>query len=576
MKLTEKFLFILALAAGSNSFAANAYDFAGNLPVMYITTEGNKPVVDKAVYLDATYYIEGMDSGFESVGSASEQLPLGIKGRGNYTWVGFDKKPYKLKLDKKTDLLGMPKSKHYALLAHVDDPYAYLRNEIGFDLSRRLNLAWTPGTQPVEVVLNGSHIGLYFLTETIRVEKTRVDITEQDDLEQNDENITGGWLLEIDNYDTDPHVSVTEGNGQRIIFTYKSPEELSDKQKNFLQNQMEALNAAIYTADKNDASKLTDMLDLESAAKFYVVQEIMDDCESYHGSCYIYRDRGDDAKWHFGPVWDFGNAYTRDDKNFIYVNPAFNQTWIGELAKFPAFQEEVKRIWSDTAVKFTEDVCGDMDAFVAKISKASEINDRIWPQYAVGELKPRLKNFKSHFINSMKWLGKQWGAEPDIHTPVYLRGMFNSWATTDEFDYLGEGMYEIKGVTLSDQFKIADADWSAIDYGMPENAGQIVLGEPYQLAYRGANIPGIEAENIDILFNLNNATMTVSNHSVGVDNVAAEKRFMVKGRMVSAEGKVTAYGIDGVRVAEGTEFELPAAGMYILTDGEQTLKIAVR
>ena len=80
-------------------------------------------------------------------------------------------------------------------------------------------------------------------------------------------------------------------------------------------------------------------------ARFYIVQEILDNAESFHGSCYMYRDMGNEQKWKFGPVWDFGNTFRRDNGLFIYENPPYGQTWIAEIAKFPRFEEKVKEIW---------------------------------------------------------------------------------------------------------------------------------------------------------------------------------------------------------------------------------------
>ena len=160
-----------------------AASYSGTLPVLYIQTENNKTITSKDYYLNATYYLDAMGlAGYESIGSASEPLAMEIKGRGNYTWRDFNKKPYRLKLADKQPLMGLTKSKHFALMAHADDAQSkkgFMRNQVGFELSRMIGMEWTPATAPVEVVLNGDYIGLYFLTETIRVDKDRVNIVEQ-------------------------------------------------------------------------------------------------------------------------------------------------------------------------------------------------------------------------------------------------------------------------------------------------------------------------------------------------------------------------------------------------------------
>ncbi len=399
-------IFAALFAFAANAFAAT---FSGSLPVMYINTENSTPITSKDYYLNATYYVDnlGLD-GYQSIGSASEPLALKIKGRGNYTFIGFDKKPYRLKLDAKAALLGMKKSKHFALLAHADDDLGFLRNTLGFELSRRMGLDFTPEQRPVEVVLNGDYIGLYFLTETIRVDSDRVKITEQADNETDPDNITGGWLVEIDNYDDDAQVSITEGNGEKIRLTYKSPEALSTEQSNYLVNLATAVDKAIYASDKS-STEWENYIDIDSLAAFYVVQEVMDNAESFHGSCYFHKDRGADTKIIFGPVWDFGNSYHRATNHYIYQDPPFGQTWIGEIAKFPRFQSKVKEVWK----KFITYNYSSLDQFVndfaTQITSAAKADYNRWPNYGNQNMNDRKNSFLSMLHSKVNWLVEQWG-----------------------------------------------------------------------------------------------------------------------------------------------------------------------
>ena len=383
--------------------------YSETLPVMFINTENGAAIVSKETYVNATYYLDNMgDESVEAVGSEDNQLPLEIRGRGNYTWTGFDKKPYRIKLGAKTALLGMKKSKHFALLAHADDQLGFLRNEVGFELSRRMGLAWTPSTRPVEVVLNGEYIGLYFLTETIRVDKDRVNIVEQEDQETDANAITGGWLMEIDNYDEDLQVRIKEGNGAVIRFTYKTPELLSTAQENYLKAQVNAMDDAIYATNKN-STEWEQLIDMETLARFYVVQEIMDNTESFHGSCYMHKDLGADTKWHFGPVWDFGCTYYSSRQEFIYENPPYGQTWIGEIAKFPRFQARVQEIWQWFKGNKYEGLDDYITEFIDKISVASQYNYKKWSKYGNGNISDAKNNFNNKLTSRINWLVKQWG-----------------------------------------------------------------------------------------------------------------------------------------------------------------------
>lgn len=396
------------------AISANAAGPSGSLPVMFIATQNGEPVVSKDDYLAATYYVDPKGvAGVEAVGSAARPDTLQIKGRGNWTWTGFEKKPYRIKLQNKTALLGLKKNKHFALLAHADDWTGWLKNTIGFILSEQLGLQWTPHQQPVEVVLNGDYIGLYMLTEVIRVDKDRVNVVEQ--LDGDNSDVTGGWLVEIDNYREPNCIDFTEPKNefhreQNVMVTPKTPELLSSAQRDYLYAQMTSLNAAIYS---HDSATLTSMLDIDEAARFYLVQELMLDCESYHGSCYLHKQQGTDAKWFFGPVWDFGNAFNRcrwgNPDMPIYVQPEFSQVWIGELSKDRVFQAALAKIWAHWRYYDVSLVSLMVASFVNRIAAAAAADALRWEQYDHSNMRMQQAEVMKYFHQHVEWLTTQWG-----------------------------------------------------------------------------------------------------------------------------------------------------------------------
>lgn len=427
-------------ATGTWVKPGDAMSYSGTLPVMFINTEGAVPITSKDEYVYADYYVDNMGiEGIENVGSQDAPQLMEIRGRGNYTWSDFDKKPYRIKLDQKTPLLGMKRNKHFALLAHPDDKLGFLRNTVGFEISRRLGLAWTPAQQPVEVVLNGDYLGLYMLTEIIRVEPDRVNITEQANYETNRFLITGGWLVEIDNYLEEEQVRTVEGNGNSIWSTYKSPELLSDEQRSYLTGLINTANAAIYVSDKTNNS-WEKYIDPDTLACFYLTQELLDDTESFHGSCYWHKENGDSTKIMFGPVWDFGNAFHRTPNRFIYDQPAFTQTWIGEIAKFPHFQEIVLKHWNRYVRIHHKSMDEFIDDFIGKIYYAAMSDAARWPQYGNPDILNDRDTFKSYFHSKYSWLASQWGEPSDVPGDVNLDGSVNAADVTLLYDILLGGM----------------------------------------------------------------------------------------------------------------------------------------
>ena len=120
--LTPALTVMLAVgASASANDSANDILPTGTLPIVYIVTENGKPIVEKEEKIPAGFWIDPAQSGCAAFGSESNPVPFTVSGRGNYTWSGFDKKPYKVKFNEKQSLFNLPKSKHYALLAHADD-----------------------------------------------------------------------------------------------------------------------------------------------------------------------------------------------------------------------------------------------------------------------------------------------------------------------------------------------------------------------------------------------------------------------------------------------------------------------
>ena len=582
MLLRHRILSLLAAISYALITWGQEVTFSGTQPVMYINTENSTPITSKEEYLQATYYLDPMGcEGIDALGSTDNQLALEIRGRGNWTWNGFDKKPYRIKFASKTAIMGMNKSKHFALMANADDELSGLRNAVGYQLARMLDMPWTPTAKPVEVVLNGEYIGLYFLTETIRVDSDRVNIAEQADNETDPNAITGGWLVEIDNYDTDPHVRITEGNGERIIFTYKTPEELSAEQENFLREQMTAIDAAIYAEDKNSTT-WEEYIDLDLLARFYIVQEILDNAESFHGSCYMYRDMGNEQKWKFGPVWDFGNTFRRDNGLFIYENPPYGQTWIAEIAKFPRFEEKVKEIWLSLREANFDDIYSFIDNYVTTYEAAIQADDRRWPDYGSMNVTKDGTTMKNNIRERADFLAQHWGDAEKKPSQTSYTAYFDPQGTNWEEIYAYSWVYNNTTTILLE-------DWP----GRRINRTTLIDGVEY---YTISFDPGCILDNPMIIFNdghsgvgehqtedlplhnngMYNINGFIGTHLATVTPIYNKRELIVDNRTIRYNGHITLYNMQGFVMAHGEgAITAPSAGIYIVAYNNTATKLSI-
>ena len=326
--------------------------YFSKLPVLYINTDDGEPITSKEEYKSGDLYIQNNTA----VGSAVYDGALSIKGRGNSTW-NWAKKPYRIKLDKKTDLFGMGKNKNWVLLANYLDE-SLLRNTTAFRLSEELGLV-TMSTVWTDVVLNGEYAGNYQLCEQIRVDAGRIEVFDweeeakslasavskaekkkgnaidkdalEDCLTQNmawitgteftfggktytvsdyydvADDLSGGYLFELSN-EYDEFSKFQTKSGLKVMV--KSPEYLASNSDMLqyvrqvwqqFEDAYRAGNGYVQTVDGD--SHYSQFADLDSMVAYWLMLEIMGNNDAYYKSRYAYQDVGGLIK--FGPAWDF-------------------------------------------------------------------------------------------------------------------------------------------------------------------------------------------------------------------------------------------------------------------------------
>ena len=265
-----------------------------------------------------------------------------IRGRGNYTWT-LEKKPYKLKFNAATTVLGMPADTEWALLANHTDK-SMLRNALAMCTSRQLELGWVPRSRFVQLTLNSSFDGLYQMFEHIKTAPHRVDLgtpaTSATDFD-------AGYLLEI-NFRLDETYNFVSG----LNVPYSIKEGNTSDAGSHIQAEVQALEAALAAPDLATNRAYLAKLDVESLVDFYLVQELGKNWDAFNSSSYVQRARGA-SRLSFGPVWDFdliaGNGIAEPegfwiDSTYPY-DAAKNGIYVRKLLGDPAFRKHVVARW---------------------------------------------------------------------------------------------------------------------------------------------------------------------------------------------------------------------------------------
>lgn len=302
------------------------------LPAIYLSTNG-KPIVSKEDYIVGDIRITS-DFGRNVVYQGVTE----VKGRGNSTW-GMPKKPYRIKLDKKAGLLGMPEDKSWALMANYGDQ-SLLRNDVAFEVSRRLELGYTPRQQYVEFFLNGEYMGNYTLTEHIKEGKDRVAIDEDN----------GGFILEEDGYAYSEPVHFVTPKNMPITVKFPDEDDITPEQFDYIKNYVTSFENSLYKVE-GAAADYNQFFDLPSFVNYYLTNEICGNSDMLW-SMRMYKKSNADPKIYVGPVWDFDLAFNSDKRlgdsqEVLMLTKAHEpRAWMNKLMSDPAFKKLVRTRWN--------------------------------------------------------------------------------------------------------------------------------------------------------------------------------------------------------------------------------------
>lgn len=381
------FVLLLSFLLPSAAQMANGQeqDFVqlSNLPTLYINTYDGKAITSKTSYKLATMWrVEG--------DSIAVYDSLQIRGRGNSTW-NLEKKPYRIKFQKKQKFLGKghANARNWTLMAnHVDK--TLLRNALASFIASRLGQTFVPSAAHVDIVLNGTYLGNYQVSDHVDVNKGRVEITEQDGIMAMDDTtgISGGYLLQLDGQaGTDPVYFNTYTTGAAV--SIKSPDEdvINSRQKSYIQNYVNSFEKKLFSSNYKDMEKgYRPLIDSLSMASYFLTVEYCANADGYY-SIYFYKDRYD-PHLYFGPCWDYDIAFNNcfrlgslTEKMMIYSAYGTNQgrRWFFRAYSDPWFQQLSGRIWHRAiADGLMYDALAFVDSVAKHIDESQQLNFRRW------------------------------------------------------------------------------------------------------------------------------------------------------------------------------------------------------
>ena len=383
-----------------------------NIPIVRIDTKG-KPILDKKNYVDGTISISDPEGLYSDV--YEFKADMGIRGRGNSTW-SFPKKPWKVKLDEKASLLGMPADKEWALLANYADR-TLIRNIVAMKLSEICGFSWTPRMRSVEVYLNNEYQGVYTLCEHKKVSKDRVDIDVVGENDNSGDAVTGGYYLEIEEQQDETTCWWTS---MGVPMMFSDPEEPTAQQLAYVKDMFESFEQALWARNWSQTSGYPKYIDVDSFVDYYIVQELTKNIDgNLRKSSFITKERG--KKMEMYHLWDFdltlgncgyfwGNVGNGPENFWIRLNK-----WFPHLFNDPAFVQKVQKRWNELMPEFSK-IPDFIDEQALYLDKAQQRNFKVWSIWesvdwvsfpSLGSYEKEVDYLKEFYTERLQWLDRE-------------------------------------------------------------------------------------------------------------------------------------------------------------------------
>jgi len=339
----------------------------------------------------------------------------------------------------------MPEEEDWILQGPYTDK-SLMRNVLTYKLGN--DLGWyAPRTRFCEVFINNQYLGVFFMTEKIKRDKNRVNISSLNPDENTGDDLTGGYIVKIDKFDgaaqglgwNSPYMVTTSGGNKIIQYQYHYPGEdvITPTQANYIRNYVTNFESVLYSTNFRDPTNgYRKYIDVESFIDFAIMNELTKNVDGYRLSTFLYKDRDSkDGRLHLGPLWDFNLAFGNADYceggntygwawdfntycgNDYWVIPS----WWARLRSDRAFLVKFRERWTELreSVLSNNAIFHYVDSVASVLEEPQKrhynlypiLNQYIWPNnYIGGSYANEINYMKNWIMDRLYWLDSNIGS----------------------------------------------------------------------------------------------------------------------------------------------------------------------
>ena len=445
-----------------------------------------------------------------------------FKGRGNSTWREYAKKPYQIKFSKKTSVLGMPAAKKWILLANASDD-SMIRTRLVYDAAEQMDFPFVTEYQYVDLWVDGEYLGVYLIGEKAEIGKNRLNLQDP-----------AGAMFELDNgFATDEDHYFFEGRLNSYFALKEIVEEddahIAQAMSNF-QTAMTRFTTALTSEGWENLSlaQLNRMIDVDSLARYYLMNEYVLNGESFFTSFFWYQDGASDVL-HVGPLWDFDTCMGNKNEKVTDYNASSTSVLMKKMLNIPAFYQRVQELYARYKPVLTG-MAGQVDGLRDEIGVSADLNYLRWSTLGTANPKPGGTPFAPTYDEALDrvrtWLNGRAGAFTPAVRPQQLGYYFNASRTVMYLTYSAPQQTALRFAVWGEQDGQNDLHW----YQAKKQNGRWV-----------AEVPLINHQETGTymvhIYNQNGLPQGLLDHgTVVVDNLVQQEKPALKAAL-SADGR---------------------------------------
>jgi len=432
--LSSNFFLSLGISDQSRNYTPTPSWFeapylGSTLPLVIISTN-NETIQDEP---KITAHMGIIDHGYNNLTDAYNgydgQIAIEIRGASSQS---FPKKNYGFETqlangeNNNISIIGMPAENDWVLHGPYSDK-SLLRNTLAYHMGQATG-RYTPRTRLCELFINDTYEGVYMMTEKIKRDKNRVDLASLKEEDLSGEELTGGYIFQIDRDDANSNIDgwySSTSPSKFYAYHDPKPDELATVQREYLKEYVSSFESDMKTSDFEN--KFQNYVDLTSWIDYFLVTEIGKHIDAYKLSFYMHKKKiTNGGKIHFGPLWDFNLAFgnfdfacSPDPQGWTYE---FQGTcdnshpfWIKKMTNIPEVSNQINCRWNGLrdGPLHTDSLMDFLNLKELEMGNAPKRNferweilgEYVWPNDYVGETYDEEITFLKNWLTTrLEWM----------------------------------------------------------------------------------------------------------------------------------------------------------------------------